>query len=246
VQVTQLVDEIRAMTHILTKKISRGHPMWNDCDNKLQGELLNLNMTMKSLSMYETRHRATESPLQARDSQTCWQPHDGEIMYRQLMTLETLLEMCNRTFERVSSVCNISCSDKRSLTQLASDIMSQYCQQQNDNHWQEAVDTLEEKTYELNAQSKELFESNERYCKAATSLKVELDAYAARLDARATLLKKSYLKYCEVMQEWGVEPSTLGLTHDELLNAQAVHETAWEQRETIAASAGQIARENGA
>ncbi len=96
----------------------------------------------------------------------------------------------------------------------------------------------------IKKQHRELFKSNKRYCKSATSLKVELDEYAKRLDLRATLLEKSYLKYCEIMKEWGIKPPSLCAAHDELFAARTTHEAAWEQREATAKIAGLMARGN--
>jgi hypothetical protein len=67
--------------------------------------------------------------------------------------------------------------------------------------WQDATDAFEEKASALRKEGRELLRLNTRYCKAATSLKVELDEYAKRLDERADLLKKRSLRFCEIMQE---------------------------------------------
>jgi hypothetical protein len=231
------------MTHIMAEKLSTmpGHRSWSDIDQKLQGELLKLNMTMDSIDLYEDRQMAGPVPLPADNPPACWQPSEDGMMYRQLTTLDRLLEMCNVTFERMSH--EPFRSDTRSLTQLASDIMSGFCQEQQMKDWQDATDAFEEKASALRKEGRELLRSNTRYCKAATSLKVELDEYAKRLDERADLLKKRSLRFCEIMQEWGIEASDLGLAQDELLTAQNVHATAWEDRELAATAAGQLARE---
>jgi hypothetical protein len=233
------------MTRMLTEKVSTnsGQQVWSDIDQNLEGELLRLQMTIDSISLYEGRQRTATEPGHASSSRVYSQTDPKSIMIGQLNSAQQLLELCNTTFATVQNIYDPSRIDRRSFTQLASDTMSMYCYDEHERHWQDVTNALAEKSAMLKKESRELLLSNLYYCRAATSLKVELDEYAGRLDARGELLKKGYLRYCEIMQELGTEVSTLGSAHDELLAAQNVHAAAWEAREVAAAVAEKVARE---
>jgi hypothetical protein len=122
---------------------------------------------------------------------------------------QALVNACDATFRNLRYLHDGAIDGDKPLSQIAQETISSHHDEIMYKFYEDAESSLDRKSSRLKRRARNLLETHRICIATAQDFNNELVRYSAWLESKKVFVEQSYRRYCEIMQEAGIQPQLL-------------------------------------